>query len=111
MHHSSHSFCHLEGEYLILNVLGNPNAKKTCFGKVKGDQIKISVNANPVNGEATERMIQFLAIEFGVRIKDIEVVFGQTQINKRLKIHAPKKLPYVVSAELHRRSSGLKELK
>jgi uncharacterized protein YggU (UPF0235/DUF167 family) len=38
-------------------------------------------------------MVRFLAKEFGVNIKDIEVVFGRMNINKQLRIKAPKVLP------------------
>lgn len=96
------SFCSWDGTTLILNVLGNPNSKKTCIGKPKGHQLKVSVNSEPVNGQATEDMVQFLAKEFGVKIKDIEVLYGQTQIHKQLKIHLPKKWPKVVSDEIKR---------
>ena len=96
------SFCSWDGTTLILNVLGNPNSKKTCIGKAKGHQLKVSVDSEPVNGQATEDMVQFLAKEFGVKIKDIEVLYGQTQIHKQLKIHLPKKWPKVVSDEIQR---------
>ena len=96
------SFCSWDGTTLILNVLGNPNSKKTCIGKAKGHQLKVSVNSEPVNGQATEDMVQFLAKEFGVKIKYIEVLYGQTQIHKQLKIHLPKKWPKVVSDEIKR---------
>ena len=96
------SFCNWDGTTLILNVLGNPNSKKTCIGKAKGHQLKVSVNSEPINGQATEDMVQFLAKEFGVKIKDIEVLYGHTQIHKQLKIHLPKKWPKVVSDEITR---------
>ena len=32
---------------------------------------------------------------FGVTVADIEVVFGQENVNKQLRIKAPKKLPAV----------------
>ncbi len=99
------SFCNWDGTTLTLNVLGNPGSKKTCIGKVKGNQLKISVNASPFHGQATDYMIQFLAKEFAVKAKDIEVVYGQTQINKQLKIHLPKKWPVVVFEELKRQKS------
>jgi len=96
------SFCSWDGSILTLNVLGNPSSKKTCIGKVKGNQLKVSVNAEPINGQATEYLVQYLAKEFCVKIKDISVVYGHTQVNKQLKIHAPKKLPKVIYDELER---------
>jgi len=87
------SFYAWEGDILVLNVLGTPSAKRDIIGKPKGNQLKISVKANPVAGKATDYMVRFLAKEFGVSPKDIEVVFGRMNINKQLRIKAPKTLP------------------
>jgi uncharacterized protein YggU (UPF0235/DUF167 family) len=38
-------------------------------------------------------MVRFLAPLFGVAVRDIEVVFGQENVNKQLRIQSPKKLP------------------
>ena len=40
-------------------------------------------------------MVRFLAPHFGVPVADIEVVFGRENVNKQLRIKAPKKLPAV----------------
>ena len=45
-------------------------------------------------------MVKFLAPLFGVRVTDIEVVFGQENVNKQLRIKAPKKMPAVVAQAL-----------
>jgi len=45
-------------------------------------------------------MVRFLAKEFGVTAKDIEVVFGRFNVNKQLRIQSPKKLPSVISKHL-----------
>ncbi|OQK18772.1 hypothetical protein AU255_12500 [Methyloprofundus sedimenti] len=87
------SFYAWDGDTLVLNVLGTPGAKRDTIGKPKGNQLKISVTAHPVAGKATDYMVRFLAKEFGVTTKDIEVVFGRMNINKQLRIKAPKTLP------------------
>lgn len=94
------SFCAWEGETLVLNVLGTPSAKQDAIGKPKGNQLKISVTAAPVAGRATDHMVKFLAEAFGVTTKSIEVVFGRMNVNKQLRIHAPKTLPTVISKHL-----------
>lgn len=88
-----------EGEILILNILGTPNAKKDAIGKVKGHQLCVSVTAVPRAGRATDHMVRFLAEEFGVSTSDIQVVFGRMNINKQLRIKAPKRLPSVIGQE------------
>ena len=94
------SFCGWDGETLVLNILGTPSARKDAIGKAKGNQLKISVTATPVAGKATDHMVRFLAKEFGVTAKDIEVVFGRFNVNKQLRIKSPKNLPPVISAHL-----------
>jgi len=96
------SFCAWEGKTLVLNVLGKPGAKQDTIGKAKGNQLKISVTASPVAGRATDHMVRFLATEFGVPVSAIEVVFGRFNINKQLRIKAPRNLPSVISKHLSR---------
>jgi len=99
-------FCFWDGETLVLNILGTPRAKTDAIGKGKGHQLCVSVTATPVAGRATDHMLRFLAPEFGVEPKDIEVVFGRFNINKQLRIASPKCLPAVVSKELARQAGA-----
>lgn len=94
------SFCAWEGETLVLNILGTPSASRDAIGKAKGNQLRVSVTATPAAGKATDHMVRFLAKEFGVTSNDIEVVFGRFNINKQLRIKAPKNLPSVISKHL-----------
>lgn len=90
------SFCHWEGETLVLNVLGRPRAKQTKIGVVIGKQLEIFVAENPVRGRATAHMVRFLAGEFDVPESAITVVFGVYNVNKQLRIKAPKRLPGMI---------------
>ena len=87
------SFYSWDGDVLVLNILGTPGAKLNKIGKVKGNQLKVSVTAQPTDGKATDHMIAFLATQFKVAQKDIELVFGQFSIHKQLRIKNPIKLP------------------
>ena len=91
------SFFYWEGDILVLNILGTPSAKKDAIGKVKGNQLKISVTEKPTRGKATDHMVRFLAKIFEVSVSDIQVVFGQMSIHKQLRIKSPKNLPAVFS--------------
>lgn len=84
-----------DGNTLIVNILGKPSASKDAIGKPKGTQLKVSVTATPKGGKATDHMVRFLAPLFGVAVADIEVVFGQENVNKQLRINNPKRLPTV----------------
>lgn len=89
------SFFAWEGDILVVNILGKPSAARDAIGKVKGTQLKVSVTAAPSAGKATDHMVRFLAPLFSVAVSDIEVVFGRENVNKQLRIKAPKKLPAV----------------
>lgn len=89
------SFFAWDGDILIVNILGKPSAARDAVGKVKGTQLKVSVTAAPVAGKATDHMVRFLAPLFGVAVADIEVAFGRMNVNKQLRIKAPKTLPAV----------------
>ncbi len=88
-----------EGDVLVLNILGTPNAKKDGIGKVKGHQLCVSVKAVPRDGKATDYMVRFLAEEFAVSVRDIEVVTGRTNVNKVLRIKSPQRLPGVIGQQ------------
>ena len=92
-------FYQWEGDILVLNVLGTPSAKRDAIGKAKGNQLKISVTAAPVSGKATDHMVRFLAKEFKVSPSDFEVVYGRMNVNKQLRIKAPKELPALIKAK------------
>ncbi|UCV05703.1 DUF167 domain-containing protein [Dechloromonas denitrificans] len=94
------SFCAWDGETLVLNILGQPNANRDAIGKPKGKQLQVSVTAAPVAGRATDHMVRFLAGEFAVSPAAVTVVFGRFNINKQLRIRAPQNLPAVVAKHL-----------
>ena len=93
------SFFAWDGNVLVVNILGKPSAAKDAIGKPKGTQLKISVTAKPLGGKATDHMVRFLAPLFGVSVSAFEVVFGQENVNKQLRITAPTKLPAVFTQE------------
>ena len=92
------SFFAWDGDVLVLNILGKPSASKDAIGKPYGKQLKISVAATPVAGKATDHLLRFLATQFGVTAADIELVFGRMNVNKQVRIKAPKKLPAVFTS-------------
>lgn len=88
-----------DGDTLVLEILGTPNAKKDAIGKVKGHQLCVSVTEVPRAGRATDHMVRFLADEFGVKVSDIHVVFGRMNVNKQLRIKAPTRMPAVIGQQ------------
>ncbi len=98
------SFFAWDGDVLVVNILGKPSASKDAIGKPYGKQLKVSVTAAPVAGRATDHMVRFLAPLFGVTTADIEVVFGRMNVNKQLRIKAPRKLPAVFAKQAEQAS-------
>ena len=92
-------FYEWDGHVLVLNILGTPMAKQDAILKPKGNQLKVSVKAQPQNGRATDYMVDFLAKEFGVSSSAIEVVYGRESIHKQLRIKAPKKVPKIIGEQ------------
>lgn len=94
------SFCHWEENTLVLNILGRPRAKKTKIGKIIGKQLEIYVAENPIRGRATAHLVKFLAGEFDVAESAITVVYGVYNVNKQLRISAPKRLPAMIPSPM-----------
>lgn len=92
--------CHWHENSLVLKVHGTPAAKRDAIGKVHGEHLKVSITAAPEDGKASEAMRRFLAREFGVKAKDVELVLGATSVHKLFRIHAPRKIPSVVAEVL-----------
>lgn len=71
---------------VTLAVRAQPGAKKTAVVGVYGDgvaaQLKIAVQAPPVEGRANEALLAFLAEMFGVPKRSIELVSGELSRSK-----------------------------
>lgn len=64
-----------------------PNAAKTRFrGPLGEDTFKVDVAAIPEDGKANEELVSFLAEEFGVKKGDVEIISGQTNPMKIVRI-------------------------
>lgn len=100
---SGEPFYRWEGDTLVLNILGQPNARVDVIGHPNGSQLNVSVTAVPRFGRATDHMVGFLAREFEVDSSVIEVVHGRMNVNKLLKIKSPKRLPKHLNSTLRNR--------
>ena len=71
---------------VTLAVRAQPGAKKTAITGVYGEgdaaQLKIAVQAPPVEGRANEALVAFLAETFNVPRKSVELVSGQLSRSK-----------------------------
>jgi uncharacterized protein (TIGR00251 family) len=71
---------------VTLAVRAQPGAKKTAITGVYGDgamaQLKVAVQAPPIEGRANEALIAFLARFFGLSRADVVLVSGELSRGK-----------------------------
>lgn len=81
-----------DGDLLLVCHL-QPNASRSEFAGLHGDALKIRIQAPPVEGKANAELVKFLAKAFGVGKRDIDIISGELNRHKRVRIAAPAKLP------------------
>ena len=71
---------------VTLAVRAQPGAKKTAIVGIYGEgaaaQLKIAVQAPPIEGRANEALVHFLATTFGVPRSNVELVAGELSRSK-----------------------------
>jgi len=76
---------------VTLAVRAQPGAKKTAIVGIYGEgaaaQLKIAVQAPPVEGKANSALIGFLAELFGVTKNKVEIVSGELSRSKVFLLH------------------------
>ena len=70
-----------------------PAAGHTRVLGVHGDALKIKVAAPPVDGKANDALLQFFAEVFGVPLRQVTLVRGQTSRAKVVRVNAPMVRP------------------
>ena len=60
------NFYRWEGENLILRVLLQPKASCNEFVGPQEDRLKVRLTAPPVDGQANQKLIEFLATQFNL---------------------------------------------
>jgi hypothetical protein len=74
---------------LVLTLHVQPGAARTQVVGVHGDALKIKLAAPPVDGKANDALLHFLAETFGVPLRRVTLVRGQTARAKVVRIEAP----------------------
>jgi hypothetical protein len=71
---------------VTLAVRAQPGAKKTAIGGIYGEgaaaQLKIAVQAPPLEGRANEALIAFLAATFGLQKSAVKLISGELSRSK-----------------------------
>ena len=82
-----------EGDNLLLNLYVQPNAKKNELVGEYGNKLKVRITALPIDNKANKHLRKYLAKIFAVPLSHIELIKGENQRAKRVKIVSPVKLP------------------
>ena len=72
-----------------LAVSVQPNAKRTAADGLHDGALRVRLAAAPVDGQANQRLIDWLADELGLPKRAIALVRGETSRRKSLAIAAP----------------------
>jgi uncharacterized protein (TIGR00251 family) len=75
---------------LTFEVRVAPRASKSALAGEHGGALKVRVAAPPVEGAANEELTRFLAKQFGVATRDVEVLSGHASKTKRVRVVGAK---------------------
>ena len=82
-----------DGEYITLKIKAQPNASRSEFCGLYGeDALKVRVAAPAVEGAANKELSKFIAKQFKVPKSSVEFVSGQSSKVKLIRIPKSKKL-------------------
>lgn len=59
----------------------------------QGDCLRVRIAAPPVDGAANAGLLRWLAEEFDVPLRQVELLTGATSRIKRVRIKAPRRTP------------------
>ncbi len=88
-----------QGDDLILHARIQPKASREKLGDVIDGRIKIYLTAPPIDGKANKALCRYLGRLFKTPPSGIEILSGQSDRNKRLRIPSPRQLPEMISAQ------------
>jgi uncharacterized protein (TIGR00251 family) len=92
------SWCSIGADGAItLTVHAQPGAKRTEVAGVHGQgtqaSLKLRLGAPPVDGKANAELIRYLADAFGVPLRNVTLLRGESARRKRVRINAPVDRP------------------
>lgn len=77
-----------------LSLRVQPGASRSEAVGLYGARMRLRIAAPPSDNRANEELIRFLAREFGVTRREVELVSGHAMRDKRVIIHDPRDEPY-----------------
>jgi uncharacterized protein (TIGR00251 family) len=89
-------------EGVILRVHAQPNAKRSQVAGLHGDELKIRLQAPPVEGKANAALVRFLSDLIGVPKSAVEIVRGESSRNKQVLVRG-RSVEQLAALNLHAR--------
>lgn len=84
------------GDGLRLRIILQPKASKDQIVGLHDDELKITVTAPPVDGQANAHLLKYLSRAFRVPKSTIILEKGELSRHKQLFIPQPKQIPDIV---------------
>ncbi len=85
-----------DADDVVLRLYIQPKASGDRIVGQHGDEIKVAITAPPVDGQANEHLIRFIAKQFGVAKSRVSIEKGELGRHKQLRIAAPQRIPGVI---------------
>jgi uncharacterized protein (TIGR00251 family) len=82
-----------DGQDIILRCRVQPRASRDEFAGFMDGAVRIRITAPPVDGKANTHLLKFLAGQFGVPKRQVQLLQGETGRQKRIRIQAPVRIP------------------
>ncbi len=84
-------------ETLRFAALIQPRASRTGIVGIHDNRVKIRLRAAPVEGQANDELVRYLAELFGVPRKSVHIESGDTGRRKRIRIDQPATIPEILN--------------
>jgi uncharacterized protein len=78
---------------IVLTLHVQPGASRTEVAGTHGDALKVRLAAPPVDGKANAELLRFLAFAFGVPLRRVTLVRGETSRQKVVRVAQPAARP------------------
>jgi len=75
-----------DGDHVTLKLHIQPGAKTTEVVGVHGDALKVRLAAPPVDGQANQCLIKFIADQLGVNKNSVALISGDSTRSKRVRV-------------------------
>ncbi|MEM7017379.1 MAG: DUF167 family protein [Pseudomonadota bacterium] len=77
----------------MLDLIVHPKARRNAVVGIYNERLKLQITAAPTDGKANSHLCRWLAKQYGVSQKCVEILNGHHGRQKRVVINPPTKLP------------------